>query len=123
MTDYRTEALRVYNSTRSADTRGIIAAFLHLADTLAVTDTVAPASTVPAQPVAGRSVWQQAAVTYLSDKGDRFKSAYRIREWLARQGMEVDEEDVTRGLWELVNDGALRASTYSTPVTFAAAKQ
>ncbi|RSS06245.1 hypothetical protein EF913_03710 [Streptomyces sp. WAC04189] len=116
MGNFRAEAERIYETTRDTDTRGIIAAILHLAD------TIAPAATGPTHSMLSITEWQEAVLAYLRGKVTREKSASRIREWLASQSYEVDLETVQRGLWELVAVGLVTARTSGASPVFAAAR-
>ncbi|MGW4624530.1 hypothetical protein [Streptomyces rubiginosohelvolus] len=113
MTDFRAEAIEVYETTRSSDTRGIIAALLHLAETIA-----------PAGPSTlkggGSPIWQGAALSYLQGKQHRAKTVGRLTSWLTEQGFDVDDDAVRRGMWELVEAGHVKANTSVAPPQFSA---
>ncbi|MBD2831752.1 hypothetical protein ID871_09810 [Streptomyces pratensis] len=114
MPDFRSEAIEIYGNTRSSDTRGIIAALLHLAETIA-------APSYPAAPTVGApSAWRAAALSYLQGKKTRDKATARIASWLEGQGFAVEQEDVLRGMWELVESGYVKANTWESSVTFSA---
>nr|WSS66336.1 hypothetical protein OG284_36580 [Streptomyces sp. NBC_01177] len=114
MPDFRAEAIEVYENTRSNDTRGIIAALLHLAERTAPAYPVAPTADAP-------SARKAAALSYLQGKTTRAKDAARIASWLRTQGVgDVDADTVLRGMWELVESGHVKANTWSTPVEFSA---
>ncbi|MER6916748.1 hypothetical protein ABT354_34280 [Streptomyces sp. NPDC000594] len=104
MADFRSEAIEVFETTRSSDTRGIIAALLHLADTFGPAGPGSPRGR-------GFPDWHKPALAYLQGKETRAKTAERIAQWLVDQGMEVSEEEVRRGMWDLVAAGQVKART------------
>ncbi|MFE6824832.1 hypothetical protein [Streptomyces sp. NPDC057690] len=113
MTDFRAEAIEVYETTRSSDTRGIIAALLNLAE------TIAPAG--PSTPRDGNSpTWQGAALSYLQGRQNRTKAVDRLAGWLTEQGFDVDVDAVSRGMWELVEAGRVEANTSGAQPLFSA---
>ncbi len=116
MNDFRSEAEKIYETTRDTDTRGIIAAVLHLADTMN------PAAAGYAHPVPERAAWQGAALSYLLGKPTRRKTADRIASWLTAQGFEVDAWTVNQGMWQLVADGRVAADTSGMEPVFAAVR-
>ncbi|MFD7257917.1 hypothetical protein [Streptomyces sp. NPDC059874] len=104
MTDYRAHALAVFRDTRNIDTRGIIAAILHLAESVndrseATADTAAP----PA--------WQHAALTWFKDRAHTHQQPGTLTQWLNSYGFNVDVDTVTAHLWELTREGILEAGT------------
>lgn len=113
MPDFRFEAIEIYENTRSSDTRGIIAALLHLAETIAAPSYLAPTVGAP-------SAWRAAALSYLQGKKTRDKATARIASWLEGQGFAVEQEDVLHGMWELVESGYVKANTWESSVTFSA---
>jgi hypothetical protein len=113
LTDFRAEAVQVYETTRSSDTRGIIAALLHLAE------TIAPASP-STERGGGPPGWQGAALSYLQGKQHRTKSVHRLARWLTEQGFDVDDDAVRRGMWELVEAGHVEANTSGVQPLFSA---
>ncbi|MER5207994.1 hypothetical protein [Streptomyces sp. NPDC002825] len=116
MADFRAEAIEAYETTRSKDTRGIIAALLHLAE------TIAPAGT-NAAPVPGAVRWQKSALAYLQGRSHRDKTADRIARWLGEQGLDVDLDEVKRGMWQLVEAGLVKANTVGMNPTFSAVSE
>ncbi|MFJ6354808.1 hypothetical protein ACIQKB_35795 [Streptomyces sp. NPDC092046] len=107
MTDYRAKAVEVLSETSSNDTRGIISAILHLADTLDGRTGVA-AGTGPA---AGPSpAWEHATLKYLADRGEHLRPE-TITRWLTNGGFQVDEKTVTARLWDWASAGTLTANT------------
>ncbi|WP_371773287.1 hypothetical protein [Streptomyces sp. NBC_01438] len=115
MPDFRSEAIEIYENTRSSDTRGIIAPLLHLAETIAAPSCPAATPTDGAP-----SAWRAAALSYLQGKKTRDKATARIASWLEGQGFAVEQEDVLRGMWQLVESGYVKANTWESPVTFSA---
>ncbi|MFJ5288512.1 hypothetical protein [Streptomyces sp. NPDC088348] len=115
MPDFRSEAIEIYENKRSSDTRGTIAALLHLAETIAAPSYPAAAPTAGAP-----SAWRAAALSYLQGKKTRDKATARIASWLEGQGFAVEQEDMLHGMWELVESGYVKANTWESPVTFSA---
>ncbi|MEV6589408.1 hypothetical protein [Streptomyces acidicola] len=102
MTDFRSEAIQVFHGTRSPDTRGIIAALLHIADTLAgnATESSSGQTSSPA-----RAEWEEPTVEYLRSLAGRSQKVYEIREWLNRHGFDVEEHALSEGMWRLHREG------------------
>ncbi|MFC8925515.1 hypothetical protein ACFT43_06495 [Streptomyces albidoflavus] len=115
MADYRAEAIEVYETTRSSDTRGIIAALLYLAE--------GGAPEGPPRPRDGDEgrVWRNSALRYLQDRPHRSKTADRVRDHLVGEGFDIDLDAVKRFLWSLVEEGLVQVNTNSDPTTFMAA--
>ncbi|MFJ6511642.1 hypothetical protein ACIQMO_02965 [Streptomyces sp. NPDC091406] len=114
MTDFRAEAIEAYETTRSSDTRGIIAALLHLAETIAPAGSGAPRrGTSPS--------WQGAALSYLQEGQRGAITVKRLTSWLAEQGFDVDDDVVGLGMWELVEAGRVKANTTGDKPLFSAA--
>ncbi|WP_406740110.1 hypothetical protein [Streptomyces atratus] len=113
MADFRAEAIEVYEVTRSSDTRGIIAALLHLAETITPASSDTPKADIS-------SDWQNVALSYLQGKRYRAKTVDRMTEWLAEQGYDVDGKAVSRGMWELVESGHVEANTSNPQPQFSA---
>ncbi|MFH9367266.1 hypothetical protein OG728_22000 [Streptomyces microflavus] len=113
MTDFRAEAIEAYETTRSSDTRGIIAALLHVAETIAPADTGIPRG-------GSSPSWQAAALSYLQGGQHRAKTVDRLARWLTEQGFDVDDDAVGLGMWELVEAGRAKANTTGAQPLFSA---
>ncbi|MGW7619648.1 hypothetical protein ACWGLG_28120 [Streptomyces antimycoticus] len=113
MTDFRAEAIEAYETTRSSDTRGIIAALLHLAETITPAGTGTPRG-------GGSPSWQGAALSYLQGGQHRAKTVGRLARWLTEQGFDVDDDAVGPGMWELVEAGRVKADTTGAQPLFSA---
>ncbi|MDT0439714.1 MULTISPECIES: hypothetical protein [Streptomyces] len=113
MTDFHAEAIKVYETTRSSDTRGIISALLHLAETMA------PA--VPSSPGGGTSLsWQGPALAYVQGNRHQKMSVDHLAKWLTQQGFDVDKDAVSRGMWELHGAGRVGVHTGGDQPVFSA---
>ncbi|WP_331732888.1 hypothetical protein OG592_42640 (plasmid) [Streptomyces avidinii] len=117
MSDFRAEALHVYRETGSADTRGIIAALLHLADTIAVRSATRHGPAAPDAP------WKTAVITYLTGRPNCKENVYELARWLDKQpGFDVDRETIAKGMWDLVQQGRVDSVLINEHPCFTAPK-
>lgn len=120
VTDFRSEALRVFNTTSSTDSnRGVIAALLHIADLLGGV----PSTSTATPTTADSADWEHVALQYLQDKSTRSKNAERIRSRLAQEGFDVSTEQVSAAMWRLRAEGKVKADTaYGNSTSFSAVR-
>lgn len=120
MSDFRTEALRIYQNTSNTDSnRGVIAALLHLAELLGGEPgpAAAPASTAVVTTQA--QVWKLAALERLrTHYRGRSATAGKISRWLISQGFDAPVKDVNLALWDLHAEGKVSATTNNTEALF-----
>ncbi|NED12744.1 hypothetical protein [Streptomyces sp. SID9124] len=104
MTGFRAEAIEAYETTRSSDTQGIIAALLHLAE------TIAPAGSGAPRPGISPS-WQGAALLISRRDSGEALTVKQLTRRLTGQGFDEDDDVVGLGMWELVEAGRVEANT------------